>query len=243
MTILKTKSMINPMAMIAKHLPCCNLKVKVHSGIAARCAFTGQQITEGVLLKDIIRKTFTDHAYIRYRSAYASKDAALCIEAVYDTGSRLNSMRNYSYLATEKELRILQRADLLDVLMQPKPLPFVLAVTYSNKKHTAYKCSLNTSNSNFIVTTDVGDVLFDHQDAAAILPVLQSWYCIVPGKEQAEKQPTFFTKEHILHGCSSTKRIMQYGIEKYFAENEVIQGFRNTAFLNLLVHTLNKTTC
>lgn len=47
------------MNLISKHLDKKNLKLKVYQ-VDSICAFTGKKITEGVLMKDLIKKTFTD---------------------------------------------------------------------------------------------------------------------------------------------------------------------------------------
>ena len=206
------------------------------------CAFTGEEITKGYPLSNLIKKTFTDHAYIRYNSRYTSINAVCCIEAVIPSGDRFNSLRNYSYFVNESELKLLKREEILDIILSLKSEPFVLSVTYSNKKHTSYKSVLNTSKDQFKVITDKGLVSVDMNKVRKLLPIIQSWYTVVRGKESTAAQPTYFTKVDILNGCTNHKKIKLYGIEKYFNESKIIQQYRNTAFLNLIVHILNKST-
>lgn len=231
---------MNSINLISKHLDENNLSIEVHD-VDAVCAFTGEQISRGVKNKDLIKKTFTDWAYLKYRSDFSSVDAALCIEAVIKSEKGFNSLRNYSFFATESELVFLRREDILDLVLSVPSTPFVLCVTYSNKKHTAYKATVNYNQKNFIVTTDIGDVNIDIDKVRSILPIIQSWYTVVRGKEETSAQPTYFTKAEILNGCDNHKRINDYGIEKYYKENEIIEQYRNTAFLNFIVHILNKS--
>ena len=134
----------------------------------------------------------------------------------------------------------MKREDILQEILSLNDSPFVICVTYSNKKHTAYKSTLNYSIEKFVVTTDLGDVVVERKKLEAILPTLQSWYSVIKGKQNTSTQPTYFTKSEILNGSTNTKRIRQYGVEKYFRENAEIGKYRNTAFLNLIVHILNK---
>lgn len=224
---------------IAKHLPLENLNITILP-VNDVCSFTGKVINEGVENKTLIKKTFTDHAYLKYPSDYSSVEAALCIEAVIPAKKGFNSLRNYSYFVSEKELKLLKRDEILDLILNLNESPFILAVTYSNKKHTAYKTTLNYNSEKFVVTTDVGDVIIERKKLLDILPVLQNWYTVVEGKQDTSAQPTYFTKAEILSGSENIKRIRQYGIEKYYCENAEIEKYRNTAFLNLIVHLLNK---
>lgn len=287
---------MNATQLIAKHLDGANLKIKVYEDIDAVCGFTGASISRGVLLKDLIKKTFTDHAYVRFGGLYASVPVAMCIESVYlahkecvvsglkisrgvtlgalckafgkgkvvdklgvDSGylstsisteyfgyskdvEFLNALRNYSFLATEEEFRTLSRGDILAIVLDPPEVPFVLCVTYSNKKHIAFKSTVNHSNGIFDVYTDLGKVTLELGVVHRIYEVLKKWYCIVEGKEDSSVAPTYFTKNDILHGCMQYKKIVAYGLDKYIEEDEFLNQYRDTAALRLLTHILNKTT-
>lgn len=222
--------------LIAQHLNELNLKLPIHK-VDTVCSFTGEKIVAGVSNDDLIQHTFTDHAYIKYPSGYSSIHAALCMSAVIKSEKGFNSLRNYSYLATNQELKLLKRSDILSILVEPPSTEFVLCVTYSNKKHTAYKSRVNYSDDDYVVTTDKGNVEVNLYNLKYILPILQSWYTVTKDTKQ---QPTYFTKKDILNGCSDTRRIHAYGVEKYFEESAQIESFRNTAFLELVVFALNK---
>ena len=231
------------MRLIAKHLDRNLISGIISTNINAVCAFTGKQLTEGVHKKHLIGKTFTDQEYLRYPSDYLSIDAALCLYQVIKAEKGYNSLRNYSYLATEKELQILKREGILALILSPPEPPFCLAVTFSNKKHTAYKTIPAGDRYNFVVTTDKGNVHIDRLIVEVVVPLIQKWYTIVPGKEDNSMQPTWFTKDEILFGSNNFKRIMDYGEEKYFAENSLIDKYRHSLFLTLIVHLLKKSLC
>lgn len=148
------------MRIIAKHLDRGNLKYPVHA-VDTRCAFTGEFIREAVKVTDLVSDVFTDWEYVKYPTGWASIDAALCIGDVLPGKTRNNALRNYSFFATENELRLLGRESILDILLNIPKTPFRVAVTFNNKKHTSYKTVENTDTRLFTVTTDIrGNILF-----------------------------------------------------------------------------------
>ncbi len=227
---------MNSIDFIGKHLDRNNLKLQIHE-VDTVCSFTGLPIKEGVSNSDLIKKTFTDHAYVKYASGYSSINAALCIDAVLPSEKGFNSLRSYSYLVTDKKLSLLKREDIENILLNPPKEPFILVATYSNKKHTAYKTKVNYSNKKYQVTTDLGNLIANTSEVKKIHKIIKKWYTV---NKDTKAQPTHFTKSEILNGCDNTKRIEAYGIDKYFRENEIIQQHRDTAFLKLLTHALNK---
>lgn len=230
------------MNLIAKHLDHVNLKIKVYSFAApVICAFTGQKISKGVLMKDLIKPTFTDQEYIKYPSKYASIETALLIEEVIKTEKGFNSLRNYSFFATENKLQLLKREEISSLLFNIPETPFQIGVTYSNKKHISFKAPINYDCFNYQIITDLGIVNFNKKQVLEYLDIIQSWYTIIPEKKETAAQPTYFTKDEI-KGLSIPlqKKINEYGLQKYFQETQFLQKYRNTSLFNLIVHTLNK---
>lgn len=226
---------------LTAHAP--NLKPKVKP-CEAVCAFTGVPITEGVLLDELLSDVFTDYEYLRYPSKFASVGAACCIAEVLPAEKKLNSLRNYSFFATASEFRYLQRDSALALLLNMPATPFVVGITYSNKKHLSYKSRTQTNPAHYIVTTDVGDVLFDLSKAVRILSLCQPWYSVSLQNAAKADQPTNFTKAEILTGqVANYGKIVAYGVERFASENAELQQFRNTPLLDLIVHLLNKQVC
>lgn len=232
------------MHLIAKHLDRSVIDHLVEKNLSTRCIFTGEHITEGVHKKNVISDRFNDHEFLRYPSDYVSIDAALCVLPSFKTEKGYNSLRNYSYLATDHELRILQRDQILAILRDPPDPPFRIAVTFSNKKHTSFKTVEALDRSRFLLTTDRGNVVIDANTMTEILPLVENWYTIIPGKEDSSLQPTWFTKDEILHGSTNYKKIIEYGEYRYFKEKLIIGKYWSTLFLTLIVHVLNnKQSC
>lgn len=225
------------MQLITKHLNKNVLTCKIEQ-VNTVCAFSGEKITEGIKFSEIIGERFTELEIFKFKSDYLSIDFALLTQPVIKGEKQLNSLRNYSFLATDNELKILNRDEILELLFNIPESPFQIAITYSNKKHLAYKTPVNYNRNKFIVCTDTGNVEFDVKKAKELFPILQSWYTIA---KQTSQQPTYFTKDEILGLTTpNNSKITEYGIEKYFAESAIIEPYRNTLFLKLLVHSLNK---
>jgi hypothetical protein len=237
------------MNLISKHLNKENLKSKIfHFESETICAFTGEKISEGIKLSEIAGDTFTDHTYIKYDSEYVSLDIALLIQPVIRIGDSVKkngkenwtALRNYSYYASENELTLLKRENILDLLLNIPDAPFCFAVTYSNKKHTSFKCRKNTNKDVFTVTTDVGEVLFNKAKVLEFLQTIQNWYSIIPEKKDTAAQPTFFTKANILGEFPMSLKISEYGEKKFEEENNFLLKYRNTSLFELVVHLINK---
>jgi len=237
---------MNPINLIAQHLDRQHLPIQVHPCKGAICAFTGQKISEGVLMKDLIKSTFTDHAYIRYSSEYASVGAALCIEAVIPTGKKkksgkdlLNSLRSYHYFSNPKQLKLLARDEILPLVLDPPEGPYVLVFTHSNKKHTAYKAVVNSNPAQVTVTTDVANVLVDQARLAEYLPTMLKWYAVIPEKAHTAAQPTWFNKAHIGGAPINLKAIAAYPGD-FESENDLLEKYRHSLDFDLILNLIQK---
>ncbi len=206
----------------------------------AVCAFSGERIAQGIPTKFAIKDTFNDRAYLRFPSLYLSREAYICIGVLTVNGTAGWEMRKYSFVATEHEFRILQRKDILDVVLTLPAVPFALSFTASNKKHRSFKCVINYSTERFIVRTDNLDVEIDMNLVRDVLPVMQRWYTMIPDKRDTAAQPTWFTKADILQGCKNNVKIRAYGMSAYFEENALLEQYRSFPFFSFLTSILNK---
>jgi len=229
---------------ITQHLDRNNLKIPVHTGINTVCAFSGERITEGVKLKDLIKKTFTDYEMLRYPSDYAGIDIAMMMEEVIPGEKKMNSLRNYSFYADEKELRLLKRSEILDLLFNIPGAPFQIGITYNNKKHIAYRAPVNGSGEDqYDIITDEGIVRFDRKTALNIWCTAQLMYTIIPEKADTKQQPTFFTKANIAGEKNPDYRqVKRYGLKKYVNQNNFLNKYRDQSLFKLIIHLLNKAS-
>lgn len=230
--------------LIAKHLPrYFGANVEIIKGLNTQCAFTGEPITEGIPINKVLGGTFTDFEYIKFNTGYVSIDAYLCISECLPSSKegRGNSLRVYSYFADREHFKIFKREEILDYIINQKLTPFVLCVSYNNKKHTAFKAKVNYDNEEYTIRTDLGHVRIFMPDVRACLPIMQNWYTIVPGKGNANMPPTFFSKQEILTGKLDFKKVIEYGEDRAYSENEKLERYRGALWFELIVHCLNKS--
>lgn len=231
------------MHLIAQHIPNSALNIPIidvveQTGSHTLCAFTGDAIQYACLKKDVIGDNFTDQSYLRYPSAYISPDIAKLIVGKVIDG---NGLRNYSFYSDNHGLIPLKREDLWAYLYMAKDLPFVLCVTFNNKKHIAFKATPQYNSDKYRIYTDLGECEFDFDVLKAPIQMMQMWYTVVRGKEDAAQQPTYFTKANILgETVPSHTQIQAYGEDNYRNENAVLERFRGTLIFKVLVHCLNK---
>lgn len=206
------------------------------------CAFTGEHINKGVEKKKVLSLKFTDYDLLKYESNYISEGIVLLLSNVIDNGKgRCNPLRNYSFICSDNGYSLLKREDLLYTLLNIEYDKFQICVTFSNKKHIAYRAKPQYNKRKFVVTTDIGNIEFDVDKTFRILPVIQSWYTIIKGNKSAQ-EPTYFTKSDIIGETEPNfKKIKVYGIDKYKQENEILNLYRGSMYFKLLIHILNKT--
>ncbi|MCG8640911.1 MAG: hypothetical protein MI862_14345 [Desulfobacterales bacterium] len=197
---------------------------------AEQCCMCGDE-NPCIDRKKVIKASFMDHECL-------SDSKFICVYCAACVGyqmSQSTALRATSFLATESEITRLKKNQIWQYVENPPGEQHVLVVTFSNKKHIAFKSILNPGGFPQVVSTDRGNVHVDFD--SELVNVLKSWYRVC---KETKQEPTFFTKNEILFGSSNHKRITGYGTEKYFEENQILERFRNTESLNLLVYLLNK---
>ncbi|HOM05463.1 MAG TPA: hypothetical protein PLU67_08230 [Candidatus Kapabacteria bacterium] len=227
---------MNPIKFIAKHFDKSVLPEPIQ--INSICAFTGEKITEGYEINKIISSSFTDYEYLKYKSDYVSVDIALLLSNRLINGN--SGLRNYSFYCTEKELKILKREEIEDILINPKETPFIFCISFNNKKHISFKSKINYNNDNFIIQTDLAPVKINMKELNEVYPILKNRYSVLPEKKESTQLPTYFSKEEIEFGCTNYKKIESYGAEKYFKEENILNKYRKSYFLKLLIFILRK---
>lgn len=213
----------NPTYLIGKHF---QIEYKYNNEMCCMCGNENPCIDR----KDVIKSTFMDHEYLD-SSKYICVYCAACVG--YQMSSS-DALRSTSFLATETEFKKLKKFEIWEYIEFPPHVPYVLAVTFSNKKHIAFKALISPGENRFI-STDKGNVVIDFNQK--LVGILKNWYRIINDTKQ---EPTAFTKNDILFGCQNFKKIESYGDVKYFNENSFLNTYRGTDSLNLLVYLLNK---
>ncbi|MBX3045079.1 MAG: hypothetical protein KF896_15870 [Ignavibacteriae bacterium] len=226
---------MNNIKFIAKHINYDSDKIVDCDAV---CAFTGEKITKGIKKKVALSGNFTDFEYLKFESDYISVDAFKCLGEMIQTEKKLNSLRNFSYFVSETELKILKKDEIWDIIINTPNAPFILAYTFSSKKHTTFKSKITTDKNKIQIITDTyGNVEIDKILLKDVIGIVQNWYS---GTADMPAIATFFTKDEILTGSDNFKKITTYGIEKFSQEDKILAKFRNTPQLFLLTRLVNK---
>lgn len=228
-----------PTEIISPHLPIETLDNV--EDVDTICLFTGKRISQGVHRKNVIKKTFTDHDYLKYDSDYVGLEVAATMANIMPGSKGLVSLRNYSFIANLDRLVLLSNQDVIDHIINPIEPPFVFCLTFSNKKHLAFKATTNyLSLDHYYITTDLGRCLIIPIVINKYLVIVQRWYSIIPGKESTNTKPTWFTKQEITTGVISPGKIENYPGD-FFNENALIDKYRGTLHFKIIIHFLTKS--
>lgn len=210
------------------------------------CAFTGKEIKEGVAIKKAIADTFTDQHYIRFNSEYISVNAAKCIMGVFPSnGDRLNALRAYSFIATQNNLRILKQNELQELMYNLPQEPFALCVTYSNKKHIAFKAHVNFDDADFYIDTDVQSFIANRVELLNLLNIARRWYSVIPAKAEKAEKPTWFTKAEIsgesyVDSRKAADYCRTFGEDVFNFELETLRKHINTPLIKFIAFIVLK---
>lgn len=229
---------LNPMLFLSKHLLDLEDSDVIELKAPVICAFTGIETMRAAPINKAISGNFTDWTYLRYKSNYISEEAYKCIKQTLPLpNGSVGDVRMYSFFADEDSLQVVEHSKRLEVLLADKKPPFLFVIgnLYASKaqKHIVYKSIVSTDAECFFVCTEAGNVAIEMPWVRSILPTLQAWYTCPIGS----KSP-YFTKQEILSGCKDVKKIEAYGVAKYFEQNAIIEPYRGTMRLDLLVNFL-----
>lgn len=174
----------------------------------------------GLPVKKAIKDTFTD----RDKARYAASDSicpgcAFCLSFM--------SLRNYSVLATENELRHPGRAEIRGILLEPPEPPFVLCIAVSGQKWLHFRAQVSYSHDNFPAQYEETQVFVNRSALARLLELVEQLYAV-------------FTKAEILSGQYGQNRIRQFGLAEFqHIENELAPQ-RGSRLFDLAVFVAQK---
>ena len=140
---------------IGKHIDDSDIDKPMING-KITCKLCGGISNRGVT--KMITDSFTDTAYFEHpQSDFLCFNCAKCLGKITTSEGKKTFFRNFSFLCTDNYIKIMKREDLFDVLLSPPTPPFILCVTFSNKKHMSFKASIQEDKKRYSATTDIGD--------------------------------------------------------------------------------------
>ena len=214
--------------LIGKHL----ISLENTTNMINTCGICGAKNVPGYKISKIVSSSFMDWDVIQ--GDEVCQYCAVCLGKDIPRSKRLC---HTSFWANDSQLKRLGREEIWDFLFSPPAPPFVFCATYSYKKHIFFKAPVNYDRNYFTIQTDKGAVDIVPAQISGLCGIIQNWYTVC---KDTKTQPTWFTKDDILTGCTNYKKIEAYGAARYLEEDKVLAQYRNTGLLQLLVYAVNK---
>lgn len=214
-------------AMLTPRIPVAMGKVVEYADVPlvdvpdARCWLCGG-ITghRGLPVKKAIKDTFTNQDMARW-----PKSKSVCLGCAFCLDRR--ELRNYSIIATEKELRHPTRPEIRALLLDPPEPPFVLCIAVSGQKHLHFRAQVAYDRDGFPVQMEETSVCVWRRPLAEWLGAIERLYAL-------------FSKEEIRTGRYSQNRIKQFGIAEFQEVEAQLAPHRGTRLFDLAVFVAQK---
>lgn len=175
---------------------------------------------KGQPTKTAIKSTFTDWDKARWpKSKSVCPGCALCLS--------YRQLRNYSIVATEKELRHPTRPEIRYLLLEPPEPPFVFCIAVSGQKWLHFRANIAYSRDGYPVQLEETPICVER-------PILREWLGLI------EQLYTVFSKEEIKTGIYNQNRIRQLGLAEFQTIEEKIAPHRGTRLFDLGVFVAQK---
>lgn len=205
--------------LLAKHL---TKKPPAETNIT--CGICGSY-GSGFKVKDVVSSNFTGWHYLTHGKDHICVNCQACLDSKSLNGKAL---RNYSFIATEDEMKVLQHSEIaLNILNPPIP-PFVFVVTYTHKKHAFLNAVLNDNRERLNVALEMGYVKFSRQ------------VFIARHNEARKLYDAGFSKEEIRTGEYRKWRLLEEVGDEFWEVDRSLEVYRFTPFFNFLIHILQK---
>ena len=180
----------------------------------------GKTEGRGLPVKKAILDTFTDRDMARQPASQSvCRGCAFCLSFM--------SLRNYSILATQDELKHPSRTEIKDILLNPPEPPFVLCIATSGQKWLHFKGAISYSRDDYPVQLEETRIYVDVAKLKQILVLVEDLY-------------TVFSKAEILSGQYNQNRIKKYGLKKFQQVEGEAAKYRGQRLFDLAVFVAQK---
>jgi len=180
----------------------------------------GETEGKGLPVKKAILETFTDSDLARSPTSQSvCQGCAFCLS--------FTSLRNYTILATQDELKHPSRAEIRDVFLDPPEPPFVLCIATSGQKWLHFKSEIAYSRNGYPVQLEETRIYVDTEQMKDILMIVEDLYAV-------------FSKAEILSGNYSQNRIKKYGLGEFQKIEKQAAKYRGQRLFELGVFVAQK---
>lgn len=180
-----------------------------------QCICCSREINEGVPSKKIIGAKFTNRDLFQ-------KGEFLCEACANLLKGELSAkLRKSNFIAYKDHIEYFKQDVALKKLLTIKETPFSVGLTFSYKKHNAFRSYLCYDTENYIIRQEDNFIEFKRKDVENMFKSIKPLYC------------SFFTKEEIKTGAYKIHNIEKIGIIKFQQHEDVLKKYRNTLLFNL----------
>jgi CRISPR type IV-associated protein Csf1 len=183
------------------------------------CALCKKETTKGTLAKKILSGNFTNHDIVSGK--YLCEACANIMQSELST-----ALRRSSFVVYEDEIIYFKQADLAEWIFKEKKLPFVMGVTFSYKKHNAFRCILNYSNEEFYIRQEEKLIEIKKEEARKLYKAMLYLYL------------TYFTKDNIKQSDYNIALVQKFGLQRFNELEAIIKQYRKTDVFELLIEAL-----
>lgn len=183
------------------------------------CVLCGDRMTEGIPRSKVFSDVFTDWPYCRNISG-THVCPACCLTILTNPNGRI-AMRTYSWLATKKELKPLNRPDAREILLNPPEPPFLIVLAISQKKHLIFKGTVSYSREVFPIMLEETPVFIQRSEFAELLELVEHFMF-------------GFTKTEIKTGEYNQQRVLKFGVDLWEWFEEQIAPYRGMSVLDVV---------
>lgn len=183
------------------------------------CSLCKKEINEGVKSKKILSGNFTNHDVVS--GEYLCQACANIMQSDLST-----KLRRSNFIAFSDEIIYFKQGDIAKWIFSEKKTPFAIGITFSYKKHNAFRCMLNYSNENFSIRQEEKLIDINLTAAKEIFRAMLSLYL------------TYFTKDNIRLGDYNIAFVQKFGAEKLSQIENILKKHRKTDMFNLLIEAL-----
>lgn len=191
-----------------------------------QCSICGADITEGIPNKKMFSSNYTDwHLHKNPSGTHVCKACAFTM--ILNVNKGRMALLRYSFCASDT-LKICNRTDLRDILINPPEPPFVMVCAVSQKKHLAIKSKISYSKENYLCMLEEECIQVNRGALSDMIKACEALRGIG------------FTKDEIAQGIVRYDKVKQFSPNCFDTINKLLKPMRALRMFALALHVSQK---
>lgn len=193
-----------------------------------KCTMCGEETSGGILVKKALGSTYMDWGIHKDPEAtHLCRACAFCL--LMNAKEGRTALFRFAFVASRKELKLCNRAEMRDMLVSPPDPPFVAIVPTSQKKHLIGKAKVSYSREDFFCNLE-----------EITVPIKRAGFVDLINKIEALRG-VGIVKTDIEAGRLSGVFIKNYDITSQEKAIEIINECRRSEMFSLALFVAQKT--